>query len=506
MNEEYILEVKNITKTFPGVKALDNVNFSVKKGEVHALVGENGAGKSTLMKCLLGLYRPNEGSISFKGNAFLPKSPHDALKAGISMIHQELSLVPTMTVAENIWIGREEKFCDLKLLLNKKRRARETKKLLSEYGLDFIDADAYVDRQLSVANMQLVEILRAVSYDSEIIIMDEPTSALTRTEVDILFNIIRKLKTKGVTIIFISHKLDEIFEIADRLTALRDGKTIETREIKGLTENELIKLIVGREVTEQFPKLPAEIKDVVLEVKNLNSPGVFKDVSFEVHAGEILGFCGLMGAGRSEIARALFGIDKYESGSVLIDGKELRKHNTSASIVSGLAMVTEDRLRMGIFGPLSVGFNTFIANLKHFCHFAFVNDKAAMKESKEFLKELSTKYSNINQPIASLSGGNQQKVIIGRWLMVNPKVLILDEPTRGIDVGSKSEIHRLIGMLAQKGMAIIMISSELPEVMGMSDRIMTVRGGQIVAEHQRSEADAETLMKYAFGTIPAMKL
>lgn len=505
MKDDYILQVKGLTKEFPGVIALDNVDFAVKRGEVHALVGENGAGKSTLMKCLLGLYHQDSGEILLNGEHFIPKSPEHALNSGISMIHQELSLVPTMTVSENIWLGREKKFSQMGII-DIKRRDEATAELLEEYGLSFIKPNALVDRQLSVANMQLVEILRAISYSSEIIIMDEPTSALTRTEIDILFDIIHKLKERGVTIIFISHKLDEIFEIADTLTALRDGHTIETRSTEGLTENELIKLIVGREVSEQFPKLPAEIGEVVLEVKNLQSTGVFRDVTFSVRKGEILGLCGLMGAGRSEIARAVFGIDGYDSGTVSVEGKPLPKRNTKVSIENGMGMVTEDRRRMGIFSDLPVGFNTIIANLGKLCHRGFVKDKLALQEAKTILERLSTKYSNLNQAISSLSGGNQQKVIIGRWMMTNPKVLILDEPTRGIDVGSKSEIHRLISLLAQRGVAIIMVSSELPEVMGMSDRILTIRGGRIVAQHSRAEADPETLMKYAFGTIAPMKL
>lgn len=505
MIDNTILEVKQISKRFPGVLALNHASFSVRKGEVHALLGENGAGKSTLMKCLLGIHSPDEGEIIYKGKPFHPHSPSEALSKGISMIHQEITLVPPMTVSENIWLGREKNFSKWGFWLDKKARTSATKQLLQEYELE-IEPDALADRRLSIANLQLVEIVRAISYNSDIIIMDEPTSALSDTEISILFKIIKILKSRGTAIIFISHKLDEVLEVADRITILRDGQTVMTNDANKFDNNSLIKHIVGREVSEIFPKLETIIKDKVLEVKHLTSRGVFKDVSFHISAGEIVGLCGLMGAGRSEIARAIFGIDRYDSGEIFMSGKKVDINDTADAIRSGIGMVTEDRLRMGIISRLSVQFNTVVAKLSGFRNrLGFMDDRTAKKEALEVLQSIDTRYASLNQTISSLSGGNQQKVIIGRWLLMNPKLLILDEPTRGIDVGSKSEIHLLISSLAQKGMAVLMISSELPEVMGMSDRILTVKDGSIVAEHERKDFNAEEIMKYAFGSLAPME-
>lgn len=494
---EELLRLEGITKYFPGVTALDNVKLDIRKGEVHALIGENGAGKSTLMKIILGIYPPNAGTIYYKGKAVHFASPTDALDAGISMIHQEISLVQTLSVAENIWLGRESKFSRCGFM-NLKARSKATKQLLHDIGLEHLKPEETV-KNLSVANMQLVEIARAVSYNSDLIIMDEPTSALTSVEIDLLYKIIRGLSAKGVSIIFISHKLEEIFEVCQRVTVFRDGQYITTKNCSEINQDELIKYIIGRELNDMFPKLPAEIGPPVLEVRNFSGKA-FQNVSFQVRAGEILGFSGLVGAGRSEIMRAVFGIDPHTGGEVLIDGKAVSIRDTKEAVNCGIGMITEDRLRMGAIHCLSVLANTTISYFDKICNkLGFYRPAKENEAFQSIANKVSIKYSSLKEPISQLSGGNQQKVIISRWLLTNPKVLILDEPTRGIDVGSKSEIHRLISTLAQNGMAIILISSEMPEILGMCDRICVVRGGQIVHECMRENATQEILIQHAFG-------
>ncbi|MBC8535983.1 sugar ABC transporter ATP-binding protein [Feifania hominis] len=495
--QQTILELREISKRFPGVQALNHAGLEIRKGEIHAVLGENGAGKSTLMKVILGMYQPDEGEIRWRGERTSFKNPHAALSRGICMIHQEISLVPSTTVAENIWIGREKDFTDFGVL-NRRRMVKKARELLDRLEIH-IDPRMRV-QNLSVANMQLVEIARAISYEADLIIMDEPTSALTESEIQLLFKIMRTLTGQGVAIIFISHKLDEVLAVADRITVMRDGQYITTVEASSTTENDLIRWIAGRELKDLYPKEEAEIGPTVLEVRHLSRRGVFDDVSFEVHQGEILGFSGLMGAGRTEIMRALFGIDRCDSGEVLLHGKELRIRSPKQAIESGIGMLTEDRLRMGILRTLPVRANISMAYLDKLTNaVGFVNHRREARDCEQMVQRLNIKLASLKQIITSLSGGNQQKAIIGRWLLVDPKVLILDEPTRGIDVGSKSEIHRQISLLAQQGMAIIMISSELPEVMGMSDRILVVRGGKIVGEHLRGQFDQETIMKEAFG-------
>lgn len=496
MINETILEMQDITKYFAGVTALSHVQFTLRRGECHALVGENGAGKSTLMRCLLGIHAPNEGSIRLRGKEVSFRSPHDALTAGISMIHQEISLIPTTSVAENIWIGRENRFLKFGLI-SSKERAKATKELLDDLGI-CIDPDAIVGT-LSVAMMQLVEIARAVSYNSDIIIMDEPTSALAKSEIELLYKIIRQLNSRGVAIIFISHKIDEIFEVCDRLTVLRDGQWIVTENIKNVTFEDIIRYIVGREMTNMFPKLPAKIGKTMFEVRNLNSPGFFRDISFYVRSGEIVGFSGLMGAGRSELMRAIFGADSYTSGEMYLEGKQVRFKTPGYAIRHGVGMLTEDRLRLGAIHMLSVRFNIAIANIRKYVRGGVrMNDRALRSDADAMIDKLQIKTSNPNQPIAGLSGGNQQKCLIGRWLLIHPKVLILDEPTRGIDVGSKAEIHRLISALAQEGLAVIMVSSELPEIIGMCDRAYVMNDGCIVAEFNAEEFDQERMITAAF--------
>ena len=496
---EVILEMRNICKTFPGVRALDHARLTLHRGEVHALIGENGAGKSTLMKILLGIYQPDagEGEILYKGQPVHFKTPHDALQAGISMIHQEINLIPTVSVGENIWIGRENKFTKAGIISTKKRN-QAAQDLLDRLGIE-IDAKETV-RNLSVANMQLVELARSVSYDSDIIIMDEPTSSLSDNEIELLYKIVRELSRNGTSVIFISHKLEEIFEVCDRVTVMRDGQYISDHDTAAITQPELVTKIAGREIKDLFPKQETTPGDVVLEVKNFCSGKTFQDVNFSVRKGEILGFCGLVGAGRTEIMRAIFGIDEKDSGEVFIDGKETKIHSPKDAIANGLAMVTEDRRGSGIIAGLPVKYNISLAYLSTICNkFTFIDNKREEEDAQKASKQLDIHAASLKQVIGSLSGGNQQKAIIARWLLTKPKVLILDEPTRGIDVGSKSEIHRLISQLAAEGMAVIMVSSEMPEIMGMSDRIMVVRDGRLVGEFQRGAADQETLIQRAFG-------
>ncbi|MBS6953007.1 MAG: sugar ABC transporter ATP-binding protein [Enterocloster asparagiformis] len=496
-----ILEMKDIKKSFYGTEVLHGVDLELRKGEVLGLVGENGAGKSTLMNVLLGLHQPDEGTITFKGQVLKCKSPSDALNIGIAMIHQELRLIPSMTVSENIWLGRERKFhYKHNPVINTGAQKAATRALLEELGID-IEPGARIS-SLNVANMQLVEIARAVSYNTEIIIMDEPTSALASHEIELLYKIIDKLTADGVSIIFISHKLDEIFHLCHRVLALRDGNYIALRDTRELDTDELIRMIVGREMKDMYPKSgEAQLGEVALEVKNLTKKGVFNDISFSVRRGEILGFCGLMGAGRTEILNAVFGIEPADSGRIFVEGKEVRIKTPADALKCGLGMVTEDRLRRGLLHKLSVKVNISLAYLPSICSkLKMIRKKQEAEDCRKEIERLSVKTEGMNTPISSLSGGNQQKCIIGRWLLTNPKILFLDEPTRGIDVGSKAEIYRLIDQLAQEGMAIVMVSSELPEIIGMSDRVLIVRHGMTVAEFMRSELDQEVMMKHAFGT------
>ena len=496
MDREYILKMNEITMQFPGVKALDKVSLHVHKGEVLGLIGENGAGKSTLMKVLLGINHPTAGSIEFKGKPFAPKSPNDALQAGISMIHQEISLIPEMTVAENIWLGREERFEKMHII-SKAKRDEETRAFLKRLDLD-IDPNRLVG-ELPVAQMQLVELARSVSYDADVIIMDEPTSALTDVETQKLFNIIKDVSSKGTSVIFISHKLEELLEICDRITVLRDGQYIGTEETSNLTKDTLIRMMVGREITDMFPKEEVQIGAEVFSCKGLCRSGSFQDVSFDVHAGEILGFCGLMGAQRTEIVQAIFGLDKISQGKMFLNGKEVTNKNPKAAIHEHFALVTEDRLRRGALHSLSIRDNMSLAYLDTICKAGFVDKNQESKDCDSMVRSMNIKMADVMQPIGSLSGGNQQKVIIGRWLLTQPEVFILDEPTRGIDVGAKAEIYRLIGQMVKAGKAVIMVSSELPELMGICDRILVVYAGRIVANVPRKDFSQDLLMSYAFG-------
>ncbi len=493
---EKILEMQDICMRFPGVIALDHARLNLEKGEVLGLIGENGAGKSTMMNILLGSLKPTSGKMFFKEKEYMPKSPSDALAAGISMIHQEVSLVPGMTVAENIWIGREKLFSSGGIL-NVRKRLEETKKIMDDLDVH-IDPDALVGYQ-SIATMQLVEVLRAVSYHSDVIIMDEPTSALADVEIHKLYNIIRKLSARGTAVIYISHKLEELFEVCSRVTVFRDGKYIDTKRTEELDQKQLINLIVGRELKDMYPKEDVVLGDEIFSCKNLRREGSFSDISFTLRRGEILGFCGLMGAQRSEIMQSIFGLDPLDGGEIYINKK--RVHNTSPqkAIQNHLALVTEDRLRRGGIHMLSVRINLSLSFLKRICRRGFVNTKAEADACNSMVEKMRIKLASLSDTFGSLSGGNQQKVIIGRWMLTKPDVLILDEPTRGVDVGAKAEIYRLIGELAKDGKGILMVSSELPELMGICDRILVVREGRLAGELERRDFDQDLLMSYAFG-------
>ncbi len=494
---ETILKMTDISKVFGGVIALNKVQFELNKGVVHALIGENGAGKSTLMKVLLGLHRRDNGTIVYKGREANFSDPSHALQAGISMIHQEVSLVHKMTVAENIWLGREQLFSKGGYLLVNKRY-QETKELLKSLEIE-IEPNAVVER-LSIAQMQLVELARAVSYHPNIIIMDEPTSALTDQEVEKLYKIIRSLKSEGVAIVFISHKLEELYEICDCVTIMRDGTYIGTYPMSEISNEMLIKMITGRPVSTLFEKEKHEFGDIAFEVKDLTHYGKCYDINFQVRAGEVVGFCGLMGAGRTEILNAIFGIDKKDSGRVYIKGEEVFIRSPKEAVAAGIGMVTEDRLRQGAIYTMSVMHNATLAVFNRLCNKIHYN--SPRKEEKLFTEkanDLSVKYSSPKAKIGELSGGNQQKVIIERWLLTEPKVLMLDEPTRGIDVGAKSEIYTLIDRMSRDGKAVVMVSSEMPELLSLCDRIFVVYEGRIVFECPREKATQELLMHYAFG-------
>jgi len=491
---EFLLEVENVRKAFPGVLALDNVSFRLKRGHVHALMGENGAGKSTLMKIVAGIYGPDSGSFRLKGQEIHLTSPLDALQYGIAMIHQELNLMNFMTVAENIWIRREP-LNGFGLVRHKEMR-RRTSELFDRLDIS-IDPEAEV-RDLSVANRQMVEIAKAVSYDSDVLIMDEPTSALTEREVTHLFQIIRTLKAEGKGIIYITHKMNELFEIADEVSVFRDGKFVGERPAAEVTRDEIIKMMVGREITQMFPKLNAEIGDVALSVRNLTLEGRFRDISFDLRKGEILGLAGLVGSGRSNVAETLFGVTPATSGTIAIEGKEIAIRNPGVAMDAGMAFLTEDRKESGGLLQLSAENKMHSGLLRHsHVRAGFVAEKAVEALCREQTASLRVRTPDLDEPVLNLSGGNQQKVLVARWLMTHPRILILDEPTRGIDVGAKAEIHRLISELAVKGVAVLMISSEMPEVLGMSDRVLVMHEGRMTGIVDRKDATQVKIMELA---------
>jgi inositol transport system ATP-binding protein len=489
-----LLEVRGVSKSFPGVMALDDVSLRLQHGSVHALMGENGAGKSTLMKIIAGVCTPDAGGLRLRGRNVRLGSPRQALQHGIAMIHQELNLMPSMSVAENIWIGREplRRFG----LINHRELRRRTRTLLARLRIE-LDPDIEV-RRLSVAARQLVEIAKALSYDSQLLIMDEPTSALTEHDAAQLFALVRDLKREGKGILYITHRIEELSEIADEISVLRDGRNVGTARPAELSRDTIIRMMVGRTLERIFPGEPARPGAVALSVRNLTLPGHFYDVSFELRCGEILGVAGLVGSGRSKLAEAIFGLTPAAAGEIVFEGGKGNVDSPRAAVAHGVGFVSEDRKESGCFLSLDVLENLAVAVLNRgFVSLGFVRGAALRQACAAMLQRLRVKTPHLHECIGNLSGGNQQKVLLGRWLLTSPKILILDEPTRGVDVGAKAEIHQLISRLVAEGMAVLMISSEMPEILGMSHRIMVMHEGRVTGVLAREQADQVTLMDLA---------
>lgn len=492
-NREVILDIKNISKSFPGVRALNNVSFQVGRGSVHALVGENGAGKSTLINVLTGIYQPYGGTYFFKGEEAHVKTPLEAQMLGISVVHQELKLSETLSVAENIFLGRP--FLNKARLVDWRKLKQKASELLESLNIK-LDVDAEVAR-LSVAQKQIVEICKALSFNAELIIMDEPSATLTDKELDSLFHIIDVLKARGVTIVYISHRMEEIFRIADTVTVLRDGGHVATLPVAEVDRKKLIAMMVGRALGDEYPKLKAEIKGVALEVKNLSAKKLLRNISFNVRHGEIIGISGLVGAGRTETARAIFGADKRTSGEIYIDGELVRINNVIDAVKHKIALVPEDRKKQGLILIHSVKHNVSLVNLKNVCKKGLLNDGLERSMARKYVEILSIATPSEEKEVRLLSGGNQQKVVLAKWLAVDSKIIIFDEPTRGVDVGAKAEIYKLMCRLAQEGKAVIMISSDLPELIGICDRIYVMREGRISGELERESFSQEAILGFA---------
>jgi ribose transport system ATP-binding protein/inositol transport system ATP-binding protein len=483
ISADYIFQCENISKSFGGTHALDNVRLNIGKGEVHALLGENGAGKSTLMKIIIGLYRPDTGKMVYNGRPYSAHNPAEAIKYGISMIHQELNIEPYLIVADNIFLNREDTHGNT-FFLNKKETNKKAAGILRSFDLD-IQPTAIMET-LTIAQCQMIEIIRAVSCNARMIIMDEPTSSLDSEETERLFETIRTLRSNGVSIIYISHRMEEIFEICDKVSVFRDGKYIDTTPIKDITKDEVISKMVGRTLKSIFPKTACEIGKEVFRVEGISGKG-FSDISFTVHAGEILGFSGLVGSGRSETMRGIFGLDPLINGKIFLEGKEIAINKPQDAIDKGICMVNEDRKVFGLCLGRSLRENIGLPNLRYQQKGLTINKKRDIDQAKDAVNKLSIKTASTEIEAYSLSGGNQQKLVLAKWTMAKPKVLILDEPTRGVDVGAKSEMHSLMCRFAADGMAVIMISSELPEVMGMSDRIIIFHEGRTNGEVLRKD-------------------
>jgi ribose transport system ATP-binding protein len=496
-----LLKMEKINKFFPGVHALTDVDLEVNEGEVHALIGENGAGKSTLMKCLTGVYKADSGTITFNGEPWEVSNPKEATDKGISIVHQEFNLMPALTVKENIYVAREPRKGGGWLMDDEAMR-KGCKELMERVEFE-LDPDQEV-QYLSTAHCQMVEILRALLTDVKLLVLDEPTSSLTAEETELLFKTIRTLRDRGVSIIYISHRLDEFEHIVDRVTVLRDGQTVGTANYKDLGLNDMIRMMIGREMTEQYPERHAKIGDVVLEAKNFVSAKLH-DVSLYVRAGEVLGMSGLIGAGRTEFARAIYGADKKNAGDLYLRGEKIEIKNPADAVKYNIAYLSEDRKRDGLMLNQGVDFNTYIANLREYSHTGLVDDHAINNTVDSFIDRLEIKTPSHKQWTQYLSGGNQQKVLVARWLCKKSDVIIFDEPTRGIDVGSKYEIYKLINELAENGAAVIMISSEMQEVLGMSDRIMVMYEGNVTGEIDIKDANQEILMHMASNTYEQYK-
>lgn len=489
------ISMQNIHKVFGTNQVLSGVNFELQHGEVHALMGENGAGKSTLMNILTGLHRMDQGKIIIDGNETYYSNPKEAEKYGITFIHQELNIWPDMTVLENLFIGKELK-SSLGFLKTKEMKAlakEQFKKLSVTIPLD------QEASQCSVGQQQMIEIAKALLTDAKVIIMDEPTAALTEREIQKLFEVIASLKKEGVSIVYISHRMEEIFSICDRITVMRDGKTVDTKPIPETNFDEVVKKMVGRELTERYPERTPNLGKTVLQVKNFSRKGVFENISFSVHSGEILGVSGLMGAGRTEIMRAIFALDKFDSGELWMNGKKVNVKTPYQAIEQGIGFITEDRKDEGLVLDFSIRDNVVLPSLKSFAPKGIIKDKNEQTFVEMLVKRLTVKTESINSQVGSLSGGNQQKVVIAKWVGIGPKVLIMDEPTRGVDVGAKREIYQLMNELTDRGVSIIMVSSELPEILGMSDRILVVHEGKISGELTKAEATQEKIMTLATG-------
>jgi ribose transport system ATP-binding protein len=493
MGSDVILKMNHIRKTFPGVIALDDIHFELRRGQVHVLLGENGAGKSTLVKILSGAYQKTQGEIILYGKQTNIRNPKHAQQLGISIIYQELNLVPYLSVAENIFLGREPMLApgviDLKTLYEK------SEKILTELGVK-IDVRQAV-KNLGVAEQQMVEVAKALSMESKILIMDEPTSALTEREISELFATSRKLKSKGVSIIYISHRLEELFEIGDRVTVLRDGKYVGNVRIKDTNKSELIRMMVNRELKEQFPKKKSKPGHEILRVEGLTRNGILNNVCFSLYCGEVLGIAGLMGSGRTELARAIFGLDKLDSGNIYIKSELKKIKSPRTAINLGMGFLTEDRKSQGLVLSLSVKENICLSSIERFSKMGTISTRKEIQAADQYVRELRIKISNLNQKVMLLSGGNQQKVVLSKWLCSKADIFIFDEPTRGIDVGSKVEIYELMNRLTAQGVAIIMISSELPEILGMSDRILVMHQGRIAAEFPVELATQEKILANA---------
>ncbi len=492
--EKYLLEMKNISKEFPGVKALDNVSFRVKRGTVHALMGENGAGKSTLMKVLFGIYKEDTGEIYIEGKKTIFPDPKTALKNGVSMVHQELNQVLQRDVMDNILLGR---YPQRGIFVDQKAMYEFTKNIFDDLGIN-IDPRSKL-ANLSVSERQMVEIAKAVSYNAKILVLDEPTSSLTQQEVEHLFRIINLLRDRGCGIIYISHKMEEILRISDEVTVMRDGKWVATEDAKDLTTDKIISLMVGRDLTNRFPPKNNKPGEVILEIKNLTGkyqPSI-KDISFQLRKGEILGVAGLVGSRRTELLETIFGIASHSEGEIYLHGKLVDNKDSATAIKNGFALLTEERRATGIFSGLNIRFNSIIANIDNYSQYGIINNKKTREDTDWVIDSLNVRTPSQNTLIKSLSGGNQQKVIIGRWLLTDPEILLLDEPTRGVDVGAKYEIYQLIIDLANRGKGIIFASSEMPELLGICDRILVMSNGRLAGIEETKNLDQEKIMTLA---------
>ncbi|MBC7218136.1 MAG: sugar ABC transporter ATP-binding protein [Candidatus Caldatribacterium sp.] len=495
MDDTPILHFEKLTKRFPGVLALDNVTFSIRRGEVHALVGENGAGKSTLIKIVTGVYQKTSGEIFFDGKPVHFANPHEALRNGIAAIYQEFNLIPALTVAENIFMGHH--FVKRRFFVDWDRMRKEAQELMRFLGVD-IDVDQKV-RDLGVAKKQIVEIAKALSHKAKVLIMDEPTATLAQKEIEGLFRIIRFLKNEGVTVIYISHRLEEIYEVCDRVTVLRDGRHVATQDVKDVTMEDLIRMMVGREVVEKFPRVSHAIGEEVLRVEGLTRRGVLKDISFSLRKGEILGIAGMVGSGRTELLRAIYGVDPIDGGKIYVRGREARIRSPLDAINYGIALLPEERKVHGLVLLLSVLDNLGLPILPFVSVRGFIHDGRLKAIAQDMVHHMNIKTPSLFQKVMYLSGGNQQKVVLGKWFARNCDIYLFDEPTRGIDVGAKVEIYHLMNRLLERGASIIMVSSELPEILAMSDRILVMREGRIVGELSREEATKEVILRLALG-------